>query len=175
MSVYCSSTANYQKGAAVKRIGWILFLCALLAGCQLPIAVNTSPSNVQKTVALGEAVELKPGETALVAEPQLRVTFDKVTEDSRCPSSVSCAWSGIVNVQMTAASQSQPSETFVVGGATDGYGVITKAIPQASGPTNWPYGNFVVELKQVTPYPARTDKHIAPGVYRATVVITTAN
>lgn len=160
----------------MKRLSWILFLCLFLAGCQLPPAPTVpGPSDAPKTVELGEEVELKPGETALVAEPQLRLTFDKVTEESRCPSSVSCVWSGIVNVQMTAVSQSQPSETFVVGGATDGEGVVTNAIPQSSGPTSWPYGDFVVELRQVTPYPAQADAPIAPDAYRAIVVITAAH
>lgn len=160
----------------MKRLVWVLSLCLFLAGCQLPPGLTPSgPSAAPKTVELGEEVELRPGETALLAEPQLRLTFDKVTEESRCPSSVSCVWSGIVNVQMTAVSQSQPSETFVVGGATDGEGVITNAIPDSSGPTSWPYGSFVVELKQVTPYPVHTDKPIAPDAYRAIVVITAAN
>jgi hypothetical protein len=75
----------------VKRFVWILFLCTLLAGCQLPVAVNTAgPSSAPKTVELGAEFELKLGETALISGQQLRLTFDKVTEDSRCPSSVSC-------------------------------------------------------------------------------------
>ena len=46
---------------------------------------------------------------------------------------------------------------------------------EASGPTSWWYQGFVVDLKQVIPYPAHHDQPIAPDAYRVVVVITEAD
>lgn len=130
------------------------------------------PSDEPSTATLGIEVAIGVGEALLLPDEQLSLRFEEVTDDSRCPLDVSCAWSGVVNVRMTAALADQQPETFVVGGTTDSNGVVRGAVVGASGPTSWWYAGFVVDLKQVIPYPAHANRPTAPNAYHATVVIT---
>lgn len=143
---------------------------------QQPPEVTATPdgSDATQNAALGDTIILAVSETALFPQEQLQLTFDKVTDDSRCPADVACFWSGIVDAQMTFALSGRPAQTFVVGGATNSQGVVTGPVVGASGPIGWWYEGYALELKQVLPYPARHDQPIAPADYRAVVVITAA-
>ena len=45
--------------------------------------------------------DLAVGESALVADGQLRVTFMQVSADSRCPAQVQCIWAGSATVELS--------------------------------------------------------------------------
>jgi hypothetical protein len=53
-------------------------------------------------VRLGEEFELRPGESALLEQELLAITFDGVSDDSRCPIDVVCIWEGDAVVRVTA-------------------------------------------------------------------------
>ncbi|MFC2059292.1 hypothetical protein ACFLTS_06650 [Chloroflexota bacterium] len=46
---------------------------------------------------LGQEFSLRIGQTAAIAGEDLRISFDEVTEDSRCPRNVTCIWEGRVS------------------------------------------------------------------------------
>ena len=48
--------------------------------------------------AVNEEFTLAPGQTAAVAGTSLRVTFEVVRDDSRCPTDVNCVWEGDATV-----------------------------------------------------------------------------
>jgi hypothetical protein len=52
------------------------------------------------TVSLGQPFELRAGESAVVPGG-LRVTFDRVVSDSRCPIDAICVWAGEAVVALT--------------------------------------------------------------------------
>lgn len=66
----------------------------------------------QQSIVLGQPFTLKYGETAQLADDPLRITFDKVVEDSRCPVKVQCVWAGRVIVGLTAALPDGPTTSF---------------------------------------------------------------
>jgi hypothetical protein len=49
----------------------------------------------------GEPFEVKAAETRRLADDNLSVRFDGVTEESRCPVGVQCVWEGDAVVQLT--------------------------------------------------------------------------
>ena len=93
---------------------------------------------------------LAPGETALVGDDGLLVTFESVTEDSRCPLDATCIWAGQVVVAVAAGHRVarpyslKPDETVAV----DGYRL---------------------RVVRVEPYPASAG--IPPSAYRVTFVV----
>ncbi len=68
-----------------------IFIAMLIAGCALPSDSNGAVKN-ELTLRYGESKSL-PGE-------DLRVTFEKVLEDSRCPLGVTCVWEGNAKIRL---------------------------------------------------------------------------
>lgn len=79
----------------------------------------------------------------------IAITPLQVTEDSRCPSDVQCAWAGKVAVNVRVNST---VHSFIEG-------AIVKV------------GGYIVQLKQVVPYPVSTQK-ITAGQYRFIFTVT---
>lgn len=66
-------------------------------------AVGSNNSVGAKVVALDQDFELAPGATATIDGGALTLAFDKVGEDSRCPTGVQCIWAGNGAVVLTVA------------------------------------------------------------------------
>lgn len=63
---------------------------------------DPSPPEPAREVALGQEFALRAADAVRVAGTDLRVTFDRVTEDSRCPTNVNCVWAGNAVVRLDA-------------------------------------------------------------------------
>jgi hypothetical protein len=73
--------------------GWLISL-VLLVGC----AGATEPDDVQ--VALDREFQLSLGQVAELEGSNLRVEFEAVPEDSRCPPWAYCVWAGDALVEL---------------------------------------------------------------------------
>jgi hypothetical protein len=109
------------------------------------------------TDALGPVVELSLGETAQV--DGLTVQAVEIAEDSRCPASVNCVWSGQVVVELAITlpgSTAQSVSLKLVGNGMK----LEEPTPVSDG--------WQAQLVEVTPYPATPDG-IPAEDYRVTV------
>lgn len=81
-----------------------------LAALLLLASCSTSPS-APRAVSLDQSFTLAPGQTAQVGNTSLRVTFESVSADSRCPVDATCVWEGdaavIVSVQSAGSARAQ--------------------------------------------------------------------
>jgi hypothetical protein len=105
---------------------------------------------------LGQAFDVKPAEVATIEG--LQITFEGVSEDSRCPAGTQCAWAGDAAAAFTL--QKPPAAALRRTLHTNG-----RFERQAE------IDGFVVRLEDVKPYP-KDGAAIAPGDYRATVIVT---
>lgn len=64
----------------------LIWLLPLLAGC------TGAPAGIE--VDLGQEFLLPIGQEAQITGENLRISFDDVSEDSRCPLNVTCFWEG---------------------------------------------------------------------------------
>ncbi len=96
----------------------------------------------QKSAELKEPFTIKYGQSAEIDPIEMMVTFSKVKEDSRCPSSVQCVWEGraVVEVKITQGS----------GSVTDFLATQSSAPTPADSMIAF---NRVIKLLEVTPYP----------------------
>ena len=62
----------------------------------------------------GAEFSLSLGKTAAITGTPYRITFNKVTEDSRCPVDVTCVWAGDAKIELTIARTSAPADVRVV-------------------------------------------------------------
>jgi hypothetical protein len=110
------------------------------------------------SVPLDGDFELRPGETITVAGTGQTVTFEAVTEDSRCPIGVMCVWAGNARVKIRLGVAGQDSSVTL----------NTQLEPR------WiAIGKLRLELKSVTPHP-QAGASIAPDAYRVTLRATGA-
>ncbi len=117
-----------------------LLLAAVAAGCG-----GLSP-------ALGEKFTLKTGQSAVIEGEDLKIRFDAVESDSRCPSDVVCVRAGEAVIKVTATHAGQSSAlTMVEEGLTSGLNVVD-------------YKNYHIEFR-LTPYPVSTVE-LKQGDYR---------
>ena len=88
----------------------------------------------------------------------LKITFEGVSEDSRCPTGVQCVWAG--DAAATFTLEKSPAAALQCTLHTNG---------RFQRQTD--YDTFVVKLEDIKPYP-KQGAAIAPSDYRATLVVT---
>lgn len=105
-------------------------LVALLAGC---VPLITTPAN--------EAFTLRVGQSAVVENAALRITFIRVVSDSRCPSDVDCIWAGNAQIEIEIRAN----------GAVD-----TARLNTFDGAREASAGNYRIEFLALAPTPRST-------------------
>jgi hypothetical protein len=105
---------------------------------------------------LGQPFEMRPAEVVTIQ--RVRITFDNVSDDSRCPAGASCMWAGDAAAAFTL--ETPPSAALHRTLHTNG---------RFERETE--YGGLVVRLEDVEPHP-KEGATIRPDDYRATLVVT---
>ena len=137
-----------------KILALSIFATIACAGSGATVGSNNPVGT--KVVAIDHDFDLVPGETATV-DGALSLTFEKVGEDSRCPTGVQCIWAGNGAVVMTVTPLGAPS-----------YSVQLNTTLTPSAATAGTYRISFVGLK---PYP-KQGSLIPAASYIATLRIT---
>jgi hypothetical protein len=127
-----------------------LLFCLLAA-----TACDESPTG--PTVSLDARFTLAPGETASLSGRGVRLRFEGVTGDSRCPADALCITGGDAIVKVSATG--------------DGGSLSLDLHTGDASRASVAYGGVKVTLVELQPYPF-SSRTIAPGDYRATLVVT---
>ncbi len=125
-------------------------------------------------VALAELFDLHLEDKVTVAGEGLQIEFAGIQTDSRCPSDVMCAWSGVAGLQFTATGPSGATGHFVLGGYADPDGVVRPVMEAGVAPVGV-VDDYLITITHIRPYPAHHDQTIAPEEYVATLVVTKRN
>ncbi len=90
-----------------------------LAFALLALACDSSPTAPDSSSARDQTIVVRFGDSARVSS-DLRVSFAQVTEDSRCPASVVCAWQGNggIRLDVTTGGGTQSVRLNTAGGTT---------------------------------------------------------
>jgi hypothetical protein len=136
-----------MRRRAVQLIGaaGLFVAIGILGGCD---ESPTGPS-------LDEDFTLAPGEVSAIADAGLRVRFDRVEGDSRCPADAVCVQGGDALVHITVMERS-----------TEGpYELHTGSMEPVV------HDGLTIALVELQPYPF-SSRTIEPGDYRATLRVT---
>ena len=120
------------------------------------VACNGSPTQPDR-VPTGRPFDLRVGDSALTTD-DVRIRFDTVRSDSRCPMDALCVRAGEAVIALTVGRVGE----VPVGRELD----TTPARSSTS------FLNFTIALSSLQPYP-RSDRQIQPGDYVATLVVRT--
>ena len=117
-------------------------------------ACDESPTG--PTVSIDTRFTLSPGETASVQGRGVRLRFEGVSGDSRCPADALCIQGGDAVVKLVASGDDGSLSLELHTGDSSRASVT--------------YGNVKVSLVELQPYPF-SSRTIAPGDYRATLTV----
>lgn len=108
--------------------------------------------------AVNEEFTLAPGQTTSVEGTNVRLTFERVSEDSRCAVDVTCVWEGdaVVVLKVKLEAEEVTREVHTQGGA--------------SRSRQAPAGDYTVTLVRLDPAP-RSTAPIEASAYRATLLV----
>ncbi len=126
----------------------------LLTGCK----EGGSPASPSGPVALGQEFELAPGQSATVGPEALRVTFQRVSNDSRCAVDVNCIWEGDATVVLSVVRPSRPQAGLELHTSRRG------------GEAEETYEGHLVRLVRLAPQPV-SSRATDPASYRATLLV----
>lgn len=118
--------------------------------------VRLRQSVAQSSVKLGLAFELKPGGVAVLQGEDLRVGFERVRLDSRCPRGAQCIIEGAARVRIWASKASSRRTE---------YDLETRPPPAAEAR----HGDY--RIRVVNPYP-QVDRSTRSSDYVVTLVVT---
>jgi hypothetical protein len=130
------------------RLGFVLALAACSTGAPHSAAAQADQPS------LGQSFVLKAGDSVTLSDAKVRVRFESVLADSRCPVGKQCVRAGNVRVLLQVA---------VDGGKDAAVEVDTE-----KGNGKATTGDFQVTLEKVEP-PPTMPRSIAPGDYRITI------
>lgn len=123
-----------------------------LASCS-----NHSSPTGPDTAKLGAAFRLSPGEASSIEGEPLRIRFERVATDSRCPPDVVCGWVG----EVTASFRIQIGET-----SSQSISLSTVTEPRRS------VDGYELHFREAFPGPALSTRRIPPDRYRVELVVT---
>jgi hypothetical protein len=128
---------------------------ALLAGS----AACSSPNSPDGTFRT--EVTLQPGQVTAVASTPLRVGFERVASDSRCPADALCIQSGdaLVVFRVSIDGRAAADISLRTRGGTTGEN-LTAVV-----------AGYELSIAGLQPYPISSSSPIAPGDYRVTLVV----
>jgi hypothetical protein len=140
------------------RIWLVATVVALaLMGCQH--AKEARADDVE--LHLNEAFALAGGQDAVIAGEGLRIHFDEVLEDSRCPARVECVWTGQARIAVIVQPLEGPPKTLAFNtNPAPGQNVQTAQV-----------GEYVIKLASLEPYPQTPDDAIPLEQYKATLEV----
>lgn len=138
---------------------------AFAVGIALVVACSSSPETRSDPPAdtQPEPSLTMVGDTAFLALPlgrsadngEISVSFDAVTEDSRCPSGVQCVWAGNAGIRLTLESADR-TQVSILNSTLD--------------PKQVSFAGYAVGYRDLTPYPAAAEPH-GPDAYVATIAV----
>jgi len=141
----------------------LILLLALTAGCRL-----LDGGQMREVPFEGDVpFTLQNGQSAVLAEGDLRITFDSVIRDGRCPSQVNCAEQGAVEILVLTqqAEEAPASHELNPDPALAALGWAPTAVTA---------GGYAIELQAVEPYPEQPEDLETFDDYTATFVVTEA-
>jgi hypothetical protein len=108
-----------------------------------------------KRVGLDREFNLRPGQGALVKIEGLRIGFDSVIEDSRCPKGVECIWAGQGKIRIRLSKTNKKPASVEL---------------STQQPNSISYLGYRVTLVGLSPYPKATGT-INKKAYVATLTV----
>ena len=99
-----------HQGSTQRSLAETFALALLVKTATLALA-NCAGVDTAVVASPGVEFNLAVGKTATLSGSDYRITFNRVTDDSRCPVDVQCVWAGDARIELTVSRNTVPSDT----------------------------------------------------------------
>ncbi len=138
----------------------VAVFCAIPSEQPTPstVPVTSAHAKTEQTVRLSQNFDVRVNETVAIDGESLRITFERVVEDSRCPTNTTCFWAGdaVVRVALLGANAER---------GTLNLHTLSETAAQGS------FQKFRVRLVQLAPVP-HDGGSVPAEQYVATLIVT---
>jgi hypothetical protein len=141
--------------AKLRHVAAALAVLAALAACAAPPAPAPAEPVGAPAASLDTPFTLAIGDSATLSDAPVTISFDAVSEDSRCPTKVTCVWIGRAVLAITAIVDGRPAHVTLA----------TVHSPERTDRAT--LGRYEIVLDAVQPYPDTPDEPIRREEYRA--------
>jgi hypothetical protein len=139
-------------------LAFALLTALAVWSCGSKARVGSPSVERANSVTTDQEFELGAGQSVLVGSEPVKITFEAVTADSRCPPEVQCVWEGDAVAKVSAATGTQPPVSYELHTNT---GFATQVT----------HGAYRIRLTAVAPGP-REGVTIDPKAYVITLLVT---
>lgn len=127
------------------KIPFFSIVLLSLMNCNGQKTANSGSSAPTEVSDSGE-ISLKTGESRLLKDSGIKITFKSVSQDSRCPEGVNCVWAGVAVAELElSGTSSKPVNVSLA----------TMTLPQQNLSKTAVFEGYKIELKNVLPYPKK--------------------
>lgn len=137
------------------------WLAALVLGATLVSCHTEQAAANPLEINLDQVFTLKGGQEATIKDENLRLRFDEVLEDSRCPTSVECFWTGQARIALLVEPNGRGETTLEFN---------TNPAPGQNNQTAQ-LDEYTITMRSLEPVPRTPDDKLALEDYRATLTV----
>ena len=143
----------------------LLIMLSILLGSCSP-ATPPPPLNVITDMEF----TLAPGQSAAVIDAVFTIRLLGVSSDERCPLEIECAASGPVTLTITLQKAPGPPTEYTLQTFTDNDGRAPQG-PFEGIQDRIEFEGYLIQVKGVSPFPARTSNEIKDSDYRVSFLV----
>ena len=129
---------------------------SIFVGVLLLMYSSVVAQSERKVIGLTQEFKLKIGESAEAQREGLKVEFDSVVDDSRCPTGVTCVWAGNAKILLKVKK--------------DDAQVANVELNTNINPKTSQYLGYEFRLKELRPYP-EADRRIKTSDYEVSLTV----
>ena len=155
--------ACIQESKFMKFITLFLLVLLTLTACR-----SATPSPV--TAMLENEFTLARDQTATVDNTGLSIRLIGISGDQRCPSEIECAMSGPVSLSIAVQRDSETPVEFAMQTFTSNDGHAPDG-PFEGIEDRIEYEGYIIQVKSVLPYPAKSFDEIKDSEYRVSFLV----
>ena len=148
---------NFGFSVVISRLISMGAICLVLLVSVSAANGITKTKHATPAARLGRPFTLNAGRQVTLG--RLRIKFTAVTQDSRCPSDVTCVWAGNAAVRLDVSTNRSNGKSLTLNSAKG-----------SSLANEVDYRGYKVKLVGLSPYP-RSDQKIAAGDYVVTLLV----
>ena len=139
-------------------------LVLLLTACQ-----SATPAPI--IAAIGTEFTLAPDQAVTIENTSLHLRLIGIAGDERCPSEIECAMSGPVSLTISFQKDAESPVEYSLQTFTSNDGRAPEGHFEGIE-DNLEYEGFVIQVKSVLPYPAKSADEIKDSEYQVSFIVT---
>lgn len=150
----------------ILKLGGVIFLIVIMTACRGGMSTPSKAGNSEQTVRLNNPFVVQVGQSTVLEDAPLKITFDSVLQDIRCPSRVTCSESGFARILVVVQLADQNASSYEMN--TEPFYKAERGL----GVNKITHAGHEIQLTALSPHPESPTDELNFDLYEATFVVT---